>query len=87
MNRALEIKEHTYTIPVIIGSFVRFYDCQQANKDRDFSGTNPKYYPIGKVIAVYDYKNYFGYIDRVCDIQIGERISKAHFVRGVEVVS
>jgi hypothetical protein len=29
---------------------VRFYDCQQADKDRDYSGTNPKYYPIGKVI-------------------------------------
>ena len=74
-------------IPVVIGSFVKFYDCQQANKDRDFSGANPKYYPIGKVIDVYDYKSTFGYTDRVCDIQIGERISKAHFVRGVYVVS
>lgn len=25
-------------IPVVIGSFVKFYDCQQANKDRDFFG-------------------------------------------------
>lgn len=74
-------------IPVVIGSFVKFYDCQQANKDKDYSGTNPKYYPIGEVVNVYDYKSKFGYTDRVCDIQIGERISKAHFVRCVEVVS
>jgi hypothetical protein len=72
---------------VVIGSFVRFYDCQQANKDRDYSGANAKYYPIGEVVAVYDYKSSLGYTDRVCDIKIGERISKAHFVRGVEVVS
>lgn len=71
--------------PVGISSFVRFYDCQTANAEKDCSG--PKHYPIGKVIAVYDYKSYFGYTDRVCDIQIGERISKAHFVSGVDVVS
>lgn len=82
-----EQQEQALNIPVVIGSFVKFYDCQQANKDRDFSGSNPKYYPIGKVIDVYDYKSKFGYTDRVCDIQIGERISKAHFVRGVDVVS
>lgn len=74
-------------IPVVIGSFVKFYDSQQANKDKDYSGTNPKYYPIGEVVNVYDYKSKFGYTDRVCDIQIGERISKGHFVRCVEVVS
>lgn len=73
--------------PVVIGSFVRFYDCQTANAKKDYSGANPKHYPIGKVIAVYDYKSYFGYTDRVCDIQLGERISKAHFVTGVDVVS
>jgi hypothetical protein len=73
--------------PVVIGSFVRFYDCQTANAEKDYSGANPKHYPIGKVIAVYDYKSYFGYTDRVCDIQVGERISKAHFVTGVDVVS
>lgn len=73
-------------LKLIVGSFVKFYDCQQANKDRDFSGRNSKYYPIGKVINIYDYKSIFGYIDRVCDIQIGERISKAHFVNCVEKV-
>lgn len=73
--------------PVVIGSFVRFYDCQTANAEKDYSGANPKHYPIGKVIDVYDYKSYFGYADRVCDIQIGERISKGHFVRCVDVVS
>tara|TARA_R110000868_G_C10820979_1_gene758626 strand:+ start:282 stop:575 length:294 start_codon:yes stop_codon:yes gene_type:complete len=73
--------------PVVIGSFVRFYDCQTANAEKDYSGANPKHYPIGKVIAVYDYKSYFGYTDRLCDIQVGERISKGHFVTGVDVVS
>ena len=68
------------------GSSVKFYDCQQASKDKDYSGTNPKHYPIGKVIKIYDYKSYFGYIDKVCDIQIGKRISKAHFVRGVKAL-
>ena len=82
-----ETQHPQLNIPVVIGSFVKFYDCQQANKDRDYSGANPKHYPIGEVVAVYDYKSYFGYTDRVCDIKIGERISKAHFVRGVEVVS
>jgi hypothetical protein len=84
LNKA---EQQALNIPVVIGSFVKFYDCQQANRDKDFSGANPKYYPIGKVIDVYDYKSTFGYTDRVCDIQIGERISKAHFVRGVDVVS
>ena len=83
----LEAQQEQLDIPVVIGSFVRFYDCQQANKDRDYSGANSKYYPIGEVVDVYDYKSSFGYIDKVCDIKIGERISKAHFVRGVEVVS
>ena len=73
--------------PVVIGSFVRFYDCPTANAEKDYSGANPKHYPIGKVITVYDYKSYFGYTDKVCDIQIGERISKAHFVTGVDVIS
>jgi hypothetical protein len=73
--------------PVFIGIFVRFYDCQKANAEKDYSGANPKHYPIGKVIAVYDYKSSLGYTDRVCDIKIGERISKAHFVRAVDVVS
>lgn len=83
-NKYAETKQ--CTIPVVIGSFVRFYDCQRANAEKDYSGKNPKYYPIGKVVDVYEYTSYFGYTDRVCDIQIGERISKAHFVRGVEVV-
>jgi len=82
-----ETQNSKLNTPVVIGSFVKFYDCQQANNDKDFSGVNPKYYPIGKVINIYDYKSTFGYTDMVCDIQIGERISKAHFVRGVEVVS
>ena len=82
-----ETQNPQLNIPVVIGSFVRFYDCQTANAEKDYSGANPKHYPIGKVIDVYDYKSYFGYTDRVCDIQVGERISKAHFVTGVDVVS
>lgn len=77
----------TSELNVFLGKFVKFYDCQQANKDKDYSGTNPKYYPIGKVIAIYDYESKLGYTDIVCDIQIGERISKGHFVRSVEVIN
>lgn len=73
--------------PVLIGSFVRFYDSHKAHSEKDYSGKNPKHYPVGEVVDVYDYKSYFGYTDRVCDIKIGERISKAHFIRGVEVIS
>lgn len=71
---------------IIKGCFVKFYDCQTAYAEKDYSGSNPKHYPIGRVVAVYDYKSYFGYIDRVCDIQVGDRISKAHFVNGVELI-
>ena len=31
------------TIPVVIGSFVQFYDSQMANAEKDYSGTNHKY--------------------------------------------
>jgi len=68
------------------GNLVKFYDCQQANNDKDYSGTNSKYYPIGKVIKVYNHKSIFGYVDRVCDIQINDRISKGHFVRCVKKI-
>lgn len=53
---------------------------------RIFQEKNPKYYPIGRVIRVYDLKTYMGYTDRVCDIQVGDRISKGHFVHAVEVI-
>ena len=72
---------------LITGDFVRFYDCDQANRDRDYSGTKSKYYPIGKIINVYNYTTHYGFTDKVCDIQIGERISKAHFISGVEIIN
>jgi len=68
-----------------VGSEVRFYDSDKAFADRDFSG-NEKHFPVGKVLKIYNYKSFYGYIDKVCDIQIGERISKAHFVSAVEVL-
>lgn len=68
------------------GSKVRFYDCHQAWIDKDHSGDNPKYYPVGEVVKVYDYTASFGYTDRVCDIKIGDRISKGHFARGVKII-
>mgnify|MGYP003507803114 CR=1 FL=1 len=37
------------TKPVVVGSLVRFYDCDRANKDRNHSG-EPKYYSVGMVI-------------------------------------
>lgn len=71
-----------------VGDMVKFYDCSKAMDDKDYSGSNPKYYPIGKVIRVYD--NVWSldesvFVDRVCDIQIGDRISKGHFVTGVKI--
>lgn len=71
---------------IIVGSSVKFYDCRKAMEDKDHSGTKDKYFPIGKVIKLYEYKSMFGYTDKVCDIEIGDRISKAHFVRAVKVV-
>lgn len=68
------------------GDLVQFYDSDMANKDRDFSGENPKHYPLGFVVSVYDYKSFYGYVDKVCDIKIGNRISKAHFVDGVRLI-
>jgi hypothetical protein len=70
---------------VKIGDSVRFYDCQTAMKEKDYSGENTRHYPVGKVISIYDYKSYFGYTDKVCDIQIGDRISKAHFITSVDL--
>lgn len=69
------------------GDFVRFYDCQSANKDKDYSGKNQKYYPIGTIISVYDYTSRDGFTDRVCDIQVGRRISEAHFVSWVTLIN
>lgn len=73
---------------VIVGSSVRFYDSQKANKDKDYSGTNSKYFPIGEVIAIYKYKSIiYDYIHDVCDIKINNRISKAHFIECVQLIS
>jgi hypothetical protein len=70
-----------------IGNLVKFYDCDQARRDRDYSGENIKHYPIGKVIDVYNHKCPFsGQIDEVCDIEIDNRISRGHFTSGVELV-
>lgn len=65
--------------------FVKFYDSDQANIDRDYSGKNEKYYPMGKVIKVYT-RDRGDYLDKLCDIQVGDRISKGHFVDCVEIV-
>lgn len=78
MNKEIE--------PVEKGDLVQFYDCDTASKDRDFSGENPKYYPFGIVVSVYDYKSFYGHTDKVCDIKIKNRISKAHFVDGVKII-
>ena len=73
--------------PVAIGDSVKFYDARQAIKDNDHSGSNPKHYPIGLVIRVYDYICAFsGESETVCDIQIGDRISTGHFITGVEII-
>ncbi len=72
---------------IIEGNNVRFYDCQTANAEKDYSGTNPKHFPIGKIIRIYEYKSFYGYTDTVCDIQVGDRISKGHFVSGVDLLN
>lgn len=69
-----------------VGDTVRFYDCDQANKDKDYSGKDPKYYPLGEVIAVYEKGSMFGNTNKLCDIKLTDgRISKGHFVEGVKL--
>ena len=70
-----------------VGNLVKFYDCDQAHRDRDYSGENIKHYPTGEVIKVYDHKCKFsGQIDELCDIRINDRISKGHFTRSVDLI-
>lgn len=69
-----------------IGSFVQFYDSQMAMKDKDHSG-DPKYFPIGKVINIYEQESkVYDCIHILCDIEIDGRVSKGHFIYGVEVI-
>ena len=71
-----------------IGNKVRFYDCDQARIERDFSGINPKYYPIGEVVDIYKKRSLvYDAIHKLCDIKIGDRISKGHFINGVELIN
>ncbi len=65
------------------GDSVVFYDCDRANKDRDFSGVDKKYYPVGRVIDLRPDS-----IGRpLVDIQLPDgRISKGHFKDGVKKV-
>lgn len=73
---------------VVIGSRVRFYDCDRANKERDYSGNN-EFYSFGKVINRRITERYMvggtwlgG--DDVVDIELPDgRISKGHFTAGV----
>ena len=73
------------------GNKVKFYDCYQAQLiDRDYSGSDPKHYPIGLVVDVYDHIMTLEdrlFTDKVCDILINGRISKGHFVDGVEIIN
>jgi hypothetical protein len=78
--------QETVKLPISKWSRVRFYDCHQANIDRDYSGENPKHYPIGLVVDVYWY-NQAKYSTLVCDIQIADRISRGHFVSAVEALN
>jgi hypothetical protein len=78
--------QDTINLPINKWSRVRFYDCQQAFKDRDFSGSNPKHYPIGIVIDVYWYHQ-MNYSTLLCDILTGERISRGHFVSAVTAIN
>lgn len=73
--------QDTPAYPVEIGSHVVFYDCSEANKDRDSSGKNRKYWPVGEVIKLHKSKSG----EPVADIQLPDgRISKSHFVSGLK---
>ncbi len=66
------------------GSEVIFYDCDMANKERDFSGSNPKFYPTGKVIKIRQIPD--GRM--VVDVQLPDgRISKGHFIEGIKLLN
>lgn len=69
------------------GDQVRFYDSQMAYQKKDQSGTNPKLYPIGRVLSVYARISRYGGVDYLCDIKVQSRVSNAHFVSGVEKLS
>ncbi len=76
------------TKEIKVGSLVKFYDCDRANKDRNYSG-DQKYYSTGTVIRRYISEKIF-LIDQwlggndVVDIQLEDgRISTGHFVDGV----
>jgi hypothetical protein len=77
-----------------IGDSVKFYDSIAAHIDRDYSGKEEKYYPIGKVINRYitptvplgDTGIILGGND-VVDIQLPDgRISQCHFTNGVTLI-
>ena len=82
---------HNSTKPVVVGSLVRFYDCDRANKDRNHSG-EPKYYSVGMVInRRITEKMFVADIelggDDVVDIRLPDgRMSNGHFTNGVVLV-
>ena len=81
----------TCTKPNVVGSLVRFYDCDRANKDRNHSG-EAKYYSVGMVInRRITEKIMLSDIqlggDDVVDIQLPDgRVSNGHFTNGVVLV-
>jgi hypothetical protein len=69
-----------------VGDKVKFYDCDQARIDKDYSGKNPKHYPIGEVVDVYEKpSSVYNAINKLCDIKINDRISRGHFIHGVKL--
>lgn len=62
------------------GNEVIFYDCDMAHKDKDYSGSNPKYYPTATVIEIRQIPDG----RTVADVQLPDgRISKGHFIEGL----
>lgn len=66
---------------VKVGDIVTFYDCEMANKAKDYSGRDERFWPNGKVIKTY-FRPQDGWL---ADVQRNDgTVSKAHFISGIK---
>lgn len=77
---------------IVEADLVTFYDCDRANKDRDYSGSR-QYYSVGKVIRIRTTEPLYLPISdilftggqTVADIELSDgRISNGHFITGLK---
>jgi hypothetical protein len=83
------MEDNDYKQKIKIGDTVEFYDSDTANRERDFSGENPKHYITGEVVYTYEEVSHFGkYRNELCDIKTHDgRISKGHFISDVKLTT